>query len=185
MTWWWVRDWLMTIWEQQGGREVPVGSHVLLPLWSYQGTWARGGPAVTLPTLLMSSPLQSQGLFLFIMRTGGFVGEPVDKPHGGSKIKQHSYSSLRICGGQGSCLEPEAWQKRGRQGELTQDILLIKQPGCPRRDTDTVKRGKHCAYIWNVSTIAPETANSGQKSWKINRRLCCQYFCPPKRDHSL
>lgn len=62
--------------------------------------------------LLQSSPLQrSQGLFLFIMRIGGFVGEPVDKPHGGSKIKQDSHSSLRTCGArvvQFSCLKPEA-----------------------------------------------------------------------------
>lgn len=29
---WWMRDLLMTIWEQQGGREVPVRSHVLLIL---------------------------------------------------------------------------------------------------------------------------------------------------------
>lgn len=62
----------------------------------------------------------------------------------GGKIKQDSYSSLRICGAravQFSCLEPEAWQKRGPSWELTQDILLIKQPGRPHRDTDTDKRG--------------------------------------------
>ena len=40
--------------------------------------------------LLQSShtPLQrSRGLFLFIMRIGGFVGEPVDKPHSGKKAR--------------------------------------------------------------------------------------------------
>ena len=59
----------------------------------------------------------SWSLFLFIMRIGGFVGEPLDKPRSGkkSKIKQDSYNSLRTCGAgvvQFSCLEPEAWQKR-------------------------------------------------------------------------
>lgn len=59
LTCWSVRDLLVAIWEQRGGcwgrREVPVGSHVLLSLWSYQGAWPRGGPAVTLAALLMSS----------------------------------------------------------------------------------------------------------------------------------
>lgn len=48
---------------------------------------------------------------MFIMRIGGFVGEPVDKPPEKIKIKQDSYSSLRICGAravQFSSLKPEA-----------------------------------------------------------------------------
>lgn len=69
---------------------------------------------------------KSRGLFLFIMRIGGFVGEPVDKPHSRrrrkkSKIKQDSYSSLRICGVgavQFSRLEPQGFTKE-RQSSLS------------------------------------------------------------------
>lgn len=156
----------MAIWEQQGGccggREVPVGSHVLLSLWSYQGTWPRGGPAVTLTALLMSSfgththththPTSEESRLVFVHNEDWWLcwwanwqtPQTEKRKKKGGKIKQDSYSSLRICGAravQFSCLEPEAWQKRGPSWELTQDILLIKQPGRPHRDTDTDKRG--------------------------------------------
>lgn len=74
----------MTIWEQQGGREVPVGSHVLLIL---SGAPTKRRTSCHSHDLLMSSPLQSQSSFLLIMRIRGFVGEPVDKPNSGGKLK--------------------------------------------------------------------------------------------------
>lgn len=83
------------------------------------------------------------------------------KPRGGSEIKQHTSSSLRIRGGRG---RPWGSTKEGPTGELTQDILLIKQPGRPRRDTDAVKR-RCAAPVKPANALAMscfETADAGQ-----------------------
>lgn len=102
----------MTIWEQQGGREVPVRCHVLLIL----------SGALTKRRTSCHSPSSFDILTTSESRLGFVHNEdwwPVDEPHSGSKTKNTVTALQGYVGAradQFSSLEPEALQKRCRLG---------------------------------------------------------------------